>query len=126
LAGRIKAVKKEQKLYLWDWARCATEGARFEKTTPPARSGDVRSDRLDVYRVERLARRHEQPVPPRPAKTNVGARLGKTNHADAIAVGRKHLNAGTRALFPFPRWDLDCVRAFSVFTNTGGVWKRRR
>lgn len=27
---RIKAVKKEQKLYFWDWARCATEGARFE------------------------------------------------------------------------------------------------
>ena len=29
-AHRIKAVKKEQKLYFWDWARCATEGARFE------------------------------------------------------------------------------------------------
>ncbi|MBI4265310.1 MAG: ATP-binding protein [Acidobacteria bacterium] len=27
---RIKAVKKEQKLYFWDWARCASEGARFE------------------------------------------------------------------------------------------------
>jgi hypothetical protein len=27
---RIKAVKKEQKLYFWDWSRCATEGARFE------------------------------------------------------------------------------------------------
>ena len=27
---RLKAVKKEQKLYFWDWARCASEGARFE------------------------------------------------------------------------------------------------
>lgn len=27
---RIKSVKKEQKLYFWDWARCSTEGARFE------------------------------------------------------------------------------------------------
>lgn len=27
---RIKAVKKEQKLYFWDWARCASESARFE------------------------------------------------------------------------------------------------
>jgi predicted AAA+ superfamily ATPase len=27
---RIKAVKKEQKLYFWDWARCLSEGARFE------------------------------------------------------------------------------------------------
>jgi len=27
---RIKAVKKEQKLYFWDWARAESEGARFE------------------------------------------------------------------------------------------------
>ncbi|MBI2026613.1 MAG: ATP-binding protein [Deltaproteobacteria bacterium] len=27
---RIKAVKKEQKLYLWDWARVKSDGARFE------------------------------------------------------------------------------------------------
>lgn len=26
----IRAVKKEQKLYLWDWSQCTTEGARFE------------------------------------------------------------------------------------------------
>ena len=26
----IKSVKKEQKLYFWDWPRCASEGARFE------------------------------------------------------------------------------------------------
>lgn len=29
-AARIKAVKKEQKVYFWDWMRCASEGARFE------------------------------------------------------------------------------------------------
>lgn len=29
-APRIKAVKKEQKLYFWDWARVAGEPARFE------------------------------------------------------------------------------------------------
>jgi predicted AAA+ superfamily ATPase len=28
--ARIKSVKKEQKLYFWDWARCDNEGARFE------------------------------------------------------------------------------------------------
>src|SRR5439155_27072639 len=27
---RIKSVKKEQKLYFWDWPRAETEGARFE------------------------------------------------------------------------------------------------
>ena len=29
-APRIRAVKKEQKLYLWDWSMCTDEGARFE------------------------------------------------------------------------------------------------
>lgn len=28
--AKLKAVKKEQKLYFWDWAKCTTEGARFE------------------------------------------------------------------------------------------------
>ncbi|OGQ06627.1 MAG: AAA family ATPase [Deltaproteobacteria bacterium RIFCSPLOWO2_12_FULL_40_28] len=27
---KIRAVKKEQKLYLWDWSACENEGARFE------------------------------------------------------------------------------------------------
>jgi predicted AAA+ superfamily ATPase len=27
---KFKSVKKEQKLYFWDWSRCAQEGARFE------------------------------------------------------------------------------------------------
>jgi predicted AAA+ superfamily ATPase len=27
---KIRAVKKEQKLYLWDWSVCEDEGARFE------------------------------------------------------------------------------------------------
>jgi len=27
---RTRAVKKEKKVYFWDWAYCATEGARFE------------------------------------------------------------------------------------------------
>jgi uncharacterized protein len=31
---RIKAVKKEQKLYLWDWARVEDEAARFENLAP--------------------------------------------------------------------------------------------
>ncbi len=28
--ARIKTVKKEQKVYFWDWARASSEGARFE------------------------------------------------------------------------------------------------
>ncbi len=29
-APKIRAVKKEQKLYLWDWSSCENEGGRFE------------------------------------------------------------------------------------------------
>jgi uncharacterized protein len=29
-APKIRAVKKEQKLYMWDWSTCENEGARFE------------------------------------------------------------------------------------------------
>ncbi len=29
-AAKIRAVKKEQKLYLWDWSQISTEGGRFE------------------------------------------------------------------------------------------------
>ena len=29
-APKIRAVKKEQKLYLWDWSSCQDEGAKFE------------------------------------------------------------------------------------------------
>lgn len=29
-APKIRAVKKEQKLYLWDWSACVDEGAKFE------------------------------------------------------------------------------------------------
>lgn len=29
-APKIKAVKKEQKLYLWDWSTCLNDGAKFE------------------------------------------------------------------------------------------------
>lgn len=30
VADKIKALKKNRKLYLWDWSLCKTEGARFE------------------------------------------------------------------------------------------------
>jgi predicted AAA+ superfamily ATPase len=29
-SSRIKALKKDKKLYLWDWSLCSNEGARFE------------------------------------------------------------------------------------------------
>ncbi len=32
-APKIRAVKKEKKLYLWDWSSCENDGARFENLT---------------------------------------------------------------------------------------------
>ena len=57
----------------------------------------MRARRLDIDRVQRLARGHEQPVAPRAAEADVGAGLRQANHADALAVGRDDLNAGPRA-----------------------------
>jgi uncharacterized protein len=48
----IKSVKKEQKLYFWDWPRCASEGARFENliaahlTRAVAWASDVDGERI--------------------------------------------------------------------------------
>jgi 2-polyprenyl-6-methoxyphenol hydroxylase-like FAD-dependent oxidoreductase len=58
---------------------------------------DVSPHRLDVHAVERLTRCHEEPVASQTAEADVRARLRKANHANAIAVRRKHLHARTRA-----------------------------
>src|SRR5674476_841256 len=46
----------------------------------------MRALRLDIDGIERLARRHEQPVSLLAAEAEVGAGLGQTNLADAVAV----------------------------------------
>src|SRR5437868_2830591 len=45
---------------------------------------------IDVDRVERLARRHEQPVAAASAKAQIGAALRQCDAADHLAVGREH------------------------------------
>src|SRR5882724_1582815 len=49
-----------------------------------ARRGPLRAD---IERVERLARRHEQPVPLGPAEGDVAAHFGQADAADQLAVG---------------------------------------
>src|SRR5688572_30680241 len=89
----------------------------------------MRSRRLDVYRVERLACRHKQAIAPRAAEAHVAANLGQTNHADPVAGGRENLNAGLRpgpdvsvrvaaeAIGPgrsTRTWNIELRKAFSV------------
>jgi len=57
----------------------------------------VGADGLDVHAVQRLARGHEQSIAAGATETDVGACLGKADHADAIAVGRKDLHSRARA-----------------------------
>lgn len=53
-APRVKAVKKEQKLYFWDWSRAESEGARFENLVALHLlrlvhwARDVEGERLDL------------------------------------------------------------------------------
>src|SRR6185503_7989815 len=56
-------------------------------------SGDVRASRLDIDRIERLARSHEQAVALRSAKADVRANLGQADLADPCAVRREDVHA---------------------------------
>src|SRR5882762_7544140 len=52
-----------------------------------------RALRVDVERIERVACRHEQAVPPHPAEAEVGGALRQVDLADALAVGVEHDHA---------------------------------
>src|SRR5262245_45160698 len=52
-----------------------------------------RALRVHVERIDRMARRHEQPVALDAAEANVGGPFGQHDLADAFAVGREHDDA---------------------------------
>src|SRR5947208_15272769 len=54
------------------------------------RSAADRAFGVDVDGVERLARRHEQPVPLDPTEAQIGAALRQRDAADHLAVRGKH------------------------------------
>src|ERR1051326_7481021 len=62
----------------------------------PAMTGDLctsaadRAFGVDVDRIERLARRHKEPVATAPAKAQIGAALGQRDAADHLAIGREN------------------------------------
>src|SRR5688572_8432656 len=54
-------------------------------------------DRLDIDRIQRLAGGHEQTVSAWPTKADIRADFRQADHANAIAIRRKHLHAGSCA-----------------------------
>src|SRR5439155_23627977 len=48
---------------------------------------------LDIERVDRLARRHEEPVALDPAEAQIGATFGQHDAADHLAVGGEDHNS---------------------------------
>src|SRR6185437_366548 len=66
---------------------------RYERAGGDRRSGDMRALRLDINRINRLARGHEKVIALLAAKAEVRADLGKQNHADALAVWRENMRA---------------------------------
>src|SRR5690242_21738327 len=54
-----------------------------------ARSAPRGALSVDVAGVERLARGHEEPVPPEPAEAEIRAALGKQDAQDHLPLGRE-------------------------------------
>ena len=48
---------------------------------------------LDIQRIDRLARRHEQPVPLHAAEADIGAAFRQQDAADQLAVGGEYRDA---------------------------------
>src|SRR6185437_2470218 len=68
----------------------------FLPTDLPARTKALASQcalGIDVERVQRLARRHEQAVPPEAAEAEIGAALRQMDVADRLARGVEHAHA---------------------------------
>src|SRR5437016_5170054 len=61
---------------------------------------NVRALRLDIDRVDRLARGHEEAVALLPAEAEVGANFRQQNHADALAFWRKNVDAVVTVAHP--------------------------
>src|SRR5262249_56101762 len=56
------------------------------------RSAARRALRIDVERIERVARRHEQPVALDTAEAEIGAALGQRDEADGFAARAENLH----------------------------------
>jgi hypothetical protein len=68
-------------------------------------SAVMRALGLDIDRIQRLARRHEQSVALLAAEAEIGAGFGQTNLTDAIAIGAK---VASRGIKPLPKGSRHC------------------
>src|SRR4029453_9325631 len=87
IARRAASSRRRRPEGLWS---AAIVGGFYRRA---ATLGDVRPLRLDVHRIERLARGHEEPVALRPSEADVRADLGELDLPDALAVRREDVDA---------------------------------
>src|SRR4029453_17962205 len=73
-----------------DGPACRHWQASWDRLWPSAAR---RALRVDVERIQRLARRHEQAVAFEPAEADVGGALWQRDAADWLAVGREYHDA---------------------------------
>lgn len=109
---RIKSVKKEQKLYLWDWMRAETEAARFENLIAMHLlrfvhwMRDVEGEKVEL-RYFRTRMGHEVDF--------VVLRAGKPWFAVEVKLTQQALDTGLRYLLE----RIDVPFAFQVFLRAG-------
>ena len=70
--------------------------------------------RVDIERIERLARGHEQAVALQAAEADIGAAFGQRDAADHGAVGGEHQHAVEFGARPCPSRTTDCRRCRSA------------
>jgi uncharacterized protein len=109
---RIKSVKKEQKLYFWDWMRAESEGARFENLIAMHLlrlvhwMRDVEGEKVEL-RYFRTRMGHEVDF--------VALRAGKPWFAIEVKLVEQALDAGLRYLLE----RVDVPFAMQVFLRGG-------
>src|SRR5712691_8490156 len=93
-----------------------------------ASSAAERTLRVDIERIERMARRHEQAVAAQPTETKVGATFGQRDLADALALGveDQHAVLGLTHAPAAPEIALDIaaepVRRLIRLASDEGAW----
>ena len=108
-AGRIRAVRKEKKLYFWDWARIEDRGARFENM--------VAGHLLKYCHYVEDTEGHDMELRGTPREVDfVVLRDGVAEFAVECKSGDSRLPSGSGRI---SRGSIRC-------TSAPGLWQRRR
>lgn len=126
-ARRVRALKKQQKLYLWDWSVIPGAGARFENLVASQllkychREEDVEGRRMELRFLRDTAGREVDFVVIRDGKPAfaVECKAGATSISASaryfaerttipafyqVHLGERHVQSGNITVIPFPRW----------------------